>query len=63
MGRGQNGTGNRELKDLVCTTHGHDLMGGMLEVWGMWGGEGIKADNWENCNHIMNKIYFLKKKY
>ena len=34
MGRDKNGIGNRGLKELVCTIHGHDLSGGMLEDWG-----------------------------
>ena len=37
MGRGQNGVGNRELKELICTTHGHELSAG--ECWrveGAW---------------------------
>ena len=61
MGRGQNGIGNRELKELMCTTHGHELRGvgnaGMLE-----GGGGMKGvGNWENCNSIINKIYYKKE--
>ena len=27
MGRVKNGIGNRELKELICTTHGHELRG------------------------------------
>ena len=34
MGRGQSGVGNRGFKELICTTHGHELRGGMLEGWG-----------------------------
>ena len=35
MGEAKNGIGNRELKELVCTSHGHELRsGGMLEGWG-----------------------------
>ena len=31
----KNGIGNRVLKELICTTHGHELrVGGMLEGWG-----------------------------
>ena len=36
--------GNREVKELICTTHGHELRGGMLEGWGVWGGGGIKGE-------------------
>ena len=28
MGELKNGIGNRELKELICTTHGHELRGG-----------------------------------
>ena len=33
--------GNRGLKELICTTHGHELRGGgMLERWGTgWMGD------------------------
>ena len=27
-GEVKNGIGNRELKELICTTHGHELRGG-----------------------------------
>ena len=40
MGRDKNGIGNRGLKELICTTHGHELVGG--ECWrvgGQGGGE------------------------
>ena len=44
MGRDKNGIGIRGLKELVCTTHGHELrVGGMLGGWGA-GGEGIKGE-------------------
>ena len=60
MGRGKNGLGNRELKELVCTTH-------MNKVGGCWrvGGEGQRGDkggNWEHCNSIINKITLKRKK-
>ena len=59
----KNSIGNVEAKELICMTHGHDLK------WGNVGGEvcagqrGRKGANWDNCNSIINKIYFLKKKY
>ena len=31
QGEGKNSVGNREDKELICTTHGHELRGGMLE--------------------------------
>ena len=42
MGRDKYGIGNRELKELTCTTHGHELSGG----WGCWrvGGAGQRGD-------------------
>ena len=43
MGRDKkNGTGNRALKELTCTTHGHEPRQGMLEGWGVQGGGGMK---------------------
>ena len=30
----KNGIGNRGLKELICTTYGHELRGGMLENYG-----------------------------
>ena len=44
MGRDKNGIGNRELKELVCTTHGHELSAGMLEGWQVQSGGGIKRE-------------------
>ena len=35
MGRDKNGIRNRGLKELICTTHGHELRGG--ECWRVWG--------------------------
>ena len=43
MWRGQNGIGNKEFKELTCTTHGHELSGEMLEGWGLQGGGRIKG--------------------
>ena len=33
----------------------------MLEVWGVQGRWGMKEENWENCNSIINKIYLKIK--
>ena len=41
MGRDKNGIGNRGLKELTCTTHGHELRGG--EYWRV-GGVGWRGD-------------------
>ena len=40
MGRDENGIGNRGLKELICTTHGHELRGGCWSV----GGAGQRGD-------------------
>ena len=39
--------GKRELKELICTTHGHELKRGMLEGWEMQSGGGIKGEKLE----------------
>ena len=39
----------------------YELRWGMLEGRGVQGGGGIKAENWENCNSIINKIYLKIK--
>ena len=33
-GEVKNGIGNREFKELICSAHGHELRGRMLEGWG-----------------------------
>ena len=43
MGREKNGIGNRELKEPMCTTHGHELRGGCWRAGGVQGGGGIKG--------------------
>ena len=40
MGRDKNSIGNRELKELICTTHGHELR------WGNAGGLGVQGGGW-----------------
>ena len=51
--------GNGEVKELICTTHGHELRGG--ECWRVRGVEGggvrKQRKKRENCNSII-KIYF-----
>ena len=45
QGEVKNNIGNREAKELICTTHGHGLKEGMLEgmgVQGRWGPRGEK---------------------
>ena len=39
-----NSMGNGEAKELICTTHGHELKRGMLEGWEMQSGGGIKGE-------------------
>ena len=34
QGKVKNSIGNVEAKELIYTTHGHELRGGMLEGWG-----------------------------
>ena len=50
--------GNGEAKELICTTHGHELrwVGNTGGRWGA-GQRGIKGKKWHNCNSIINKIY------
>ena len=35
MGRDKNGIGNRGLKELICTTHGHQLSEGGAGAGGL----------------------------
>ena len=53
----KNSIGNGEVKELICTTHGHELRG--MECW--WEGwckvEEGKREKMDNCNSIINKIY------
>ena len=60
QGEVKNSIRNVEAKELICTTHGHELR---------WGGEnadgrrdarwrGIKGKKWDKCISIINKIYF-----
>ena len=55
----KNSMGNREAKELTFMAHGHELS------WGNAGGmdgTGQRGIKWDNCNSIINKMYFLKKK-
>ena len=40
QGEGKNNIGNVEAKELICTTHGHELQGGMWEGGG--GQDGVE---------------------
>ena len=55
-GEVKNSIGNGEGKELICTTHGHELRGGMWGGGGSTGQRGIKG-KWDNYNSIINKIY------
>ena len=54
--------GNGEAKELICTTHGHELTGAML-VGGVvqGGGENKREKKWDKCNSIINKICLKRK--
>ena len=62
QGEVKNSIRNGEAKELICMTHGRELR---------WGNAGGKADagqsgvkgrkKWENCNCIINKIYFKER--
>ena len=62
QGEGKNSVGNVEAKELISMTHGHELEGGNVGGRGYAGCSGVKGGKWDNCNSIINKIYFLKKK-
>ena len=52
---------NGEAKELICTTHGHELReGGSTGGRGCAGWGKIKGGKWDNCYSIISKIYFLK---
>ena len=61
----KNSTVNRETKELICTTHGHELRaggGGMLAGGGC-SAEGNKGEEkMGQLNSIINKIYLKKEK-
>ena len=61
QGEGKNSVGNVEAKELISRTHGHELWGGHVggRGWAGWGGVGGK---WDNCNSIINKYIFKKRK-
>ena len=60
QGEGKNSIGNGEAKELTCTTHGHELKGGMQVGESVQDWRGIKWEKWDNCNSIINKIYLKK---
>ena len=63
QGEVKNNTGNGESKELICMTHGRELRWGndgrRAGIW--W--RGIKGrKKWDNCNSIINKIYYNIKR-
>ena len=50
--------GNVEAEELICTTRGYELKGGNAGWRECAGQRGIKGGKWDNCNSIINKIYF-----
>ena len=58
QGEGKNSIGNVEAKELIYMTHGHELKGGNVGGRECTRGRGIEAGKWDNCNSIINKIYF-----
>ena len=62
QGEVRNSMGNGEAKELICMTHGHKLKWGNDGGMGITGWRGIKRrEKWDNCNSIINKIYFKNK--
>ena len=53
--------GHVEAKELICMTHGHELRGGNAGGKGVQGEGEKRGEKWDNCNSIINKIYFFKK--
>ena len=49
--------GNVEAKELICTTHGHELKEGNAGGRGCPGQRRRKGGKWDNCNSIINKMY------
>ena len=45
----KNRIGNEEAKELICTTHGHELSGGIDgSNEGVLGGRGQRGRHWDN---------------
>ena len=62
QGEVKNSIGNVEAKELLCMTHGRELKAGNVGGRGWAGWRGIMGGKWDNCNNIINKIYFKKEK-
>ena len=47
-----------EAKELICTTHGHELSWEECwREWGCWAERGKGEKKCDSCNSISNKIY------
>ena len=57
-GEVKNSRGNGESKEVTHTTHGHELRAATAGGKGVPGRGGQREKNWDNCNSIINKIYF-----
>ena len=59
QGEVKNGIGNRGLRELICTTHGHELsgVGGNAGGLGGQGEGGIKGGKTGKTCSIINKKY------
>ena len=61
QGEVKNSMGNEEAGELTGMSHGHDLRWGKGDGRGDAGQRGIKGrKKWDNCNSLINKIYFKK---
>ena len=60
-GEVKNSIGNREAKELTCTTHAYELRRGDHWRGGDTRQREAKGENWNNCNSTINKIHFKKK--
>ena len=57
QGEVKNSIGNLEVKELIYTTHRHELTGASECGWDrVCRVERNKGGKWENCNSIINKI-------
>ena len=57
----KNSLGNVEAKELIDMTHEHELKWGNEDGRGCAEQRGIRGrEEWDNCNSIINKIYFKK---
>ena len=61
QGKVKNSIGNGEAKELICTTHRHELQWGNVGGRGCAGWRGMKGGKWDNWNSIINTIYFEEK--